>query len=89
MTVFSTTRSKEKSQALKDIGVDHILIDDGRSVAQQVREIMPAGVDAALELIGTNTLKDTLGALREGGTCCFTGMLSNKWSVGEIDDWTL
>src|SRR3989441_12997551 len=55
MTVLSTTRNATKSTALTDIGVDHVLIDDG-NVARQVREILPAGADTALELVGTPSL---------------------------------
>src|SRR4051794_14856647 len=54
MTVFSTTRSANKTATLTRIGVDHVLIDDG-NVAPQVREILPIGVDNALELVGTPT----------------------------------
>jgi NADPH:quinone reductase len=41
-------------------------------------------VDAALELVGTPTLPDTLRATRVHGTVCFTGMLSNRWTVKEF-----
>ncbi len=82
-TVLSTTRRADRVQALLDIGVDHVLVDDGR-VADQVREIRPDGVDGAIELVGAPTLRDTLRACRPGGTTCFTGMLSNKWIVPEF-----
>src|SRR4051812_8818129 len=83
MTVLSTTRNAKKTQALTDIGVDHVLIDDG-NVARQVREILPAGVDTALELVGTPTLPDTLQSTRQHGVVCFTGMLSNVWTVRDF-----
>jgi NADPH:quinone reductase-like Zn-dependent oxidoreductase len=60
-----------------------VLIDEG-DVAGQVRAIVPAGVDAALELVGTPTLPDTLRAARVHGVVCFTGMLSNKWTVRDF-----
>src|SRR5437868_4918335 len=44
MTVLSTTRSVDKTAALTNIGVDHVLIDDG-DLATRVRAILPAGVD--------------------------------------------
>jgi NADPH:quinone reductase-like Zn-dependent oxidoreductase len=50
-------------------------------VASQVRQLRPGGVDAALELVGTRTLPDTLRAVRVHGVVCFTGMLSNQWTV--------
>ena len=83
MTVLSTTRSANKTAALTDVGVDHVLIDDG-DIAKQVREIFPAGVDTALELVGTPTLPDTLHSTRQHGVVCFTGMLSNVWTVRDF-----
>ncbi|MDJ0953609.1 MAG: zinc-binding alcohol dehydrogenase family protein [Acidimicrobiia bacterium] len=80
MTVLSTTRNPERFDVLRRVGVDHPLIDDG-DVATQVRELLPEGVDAALELVGTPTLPDTLHATKVHGVVCFTGMLSNQWTV--------
>jgi NADPH:quinone reductase-like Zn-dependent oxidoreductase len=82
-TVLATTRSTDRLAALEDHGVDHPLVDDGE-VAAQVRAIFPDGVDAALELVGTPTLPDTLAATRVHGTVCFTGMLSNQWLVRDF-----
>ena len=83
MTVFATTRTAAKAAALTRLGVDHVLIDDG-DVASQVRRILPDGVDGAIELVGTPTLPDTLAATRVHGTVCFTGMLSNEWTVKDF-----
>jgi NADPH:quinone reductase len=83
MTVLSTTRNHAKADALRKAGVDHIVIDTG-SVAVEVRRVVPSGVDAALELIGTPTLPDTLRATRVHGVVCFTGMLSNEWTVKDF-----
>jgi NADPH:quinone reductase-like Zn-dependent oxidoreductase len=83
MTVLSTTRSANKAAALTDVGVHHVLIDAG-NVARQVREIVPNGVDTALELVGTPTLPDTLQSTRQHGVVCFTGMLSNVWTVPDF-----
>ncbi|MGF6348441.1 zinc-binding alcohol dehydrogenase family protein [Variovorax sp. W2I14] len=83
LTVLATTRSAAKQSALAAAGVDHVLIDDG-AVAPQVRKLFPEGVDLALELVGTPTLPDTLRALRRRGVACFTGMLSNEWTVKDF-----
>ncbi|MCI1788033.1 MAG: zinc-binding alcohol dehydrogenase family protein [Actinomyces sp.] len=83
MTVLSTTRNPAKTDSLTRIGVDHALIDDG-SIARQVRQIVPSGVDAALELVGTPTLHDTLRAVRVHGVVCFTGLLSGEWVVKDF-----
>ncbi|WP_421742666.1 alcohol dehydrogenase catalytic domain-containing protein [Cellulomonas sp.] len=88
LTVLSTTRSADKLRLLEGVGVAHALVDDG-DVARQVRELVPAGVDGAVELVGVNTLADTLRATRPGGTVCFTGMLSDQWTIPEFYpmDW--
>jgi NADPH:quinone reductase len=83
MTVLSTTRNPAKQGALAAVGVHHVLVDDGQ-VARQVRRILPDGADAALELVGTPTLPDTLRSVRVHGVVCFTGMLSNQWTVRDF-----
>jgi len=79
-TVLATTRQRARLDTLAEYGVDHPILDDG-AVAGRVRQIVPDGVDAALELVGTPTLPDTLAATRVHGTVCFAGMLSNEWTV--------
>ncbi|MBA4609120.1 zinc-binding dehydrogenase [Aeromicrobium sp. Marseille-Q0843] len=81
--VLATTRNPAKAESLRAIGVDDVLVDDG-NVATQVHALLPDGVDAAVELVGTPTLPDTLRATRVHGTVCFTGMLSNEWSVKDF-----
>lgn len=81
--VLATTRSPERAEILRSVGVDDVIVDDG-TIAPQVRELVPDGVDAALELVGAPTLRDTLECVRERGVCCFTGMLSNRWIVEDF-----
>jgi len=51
-----------------------------------LRPVVPSdgGVDGAVELVGTNTLPDTLKATRRGGVVCFTGMLSDQWTIQDF-----
>jgi NADPH:quinone reductase-like Zn-dependent oxidoreductase len=88
MTVLATTRRPENAESLERLGVDYVLIDDG-SVESAVREILPDGADGAVELVGVNVMRDTLKSVRPGGTVCFTGMLSDEWTVAEFYpmDW--
>jgi len=81
--VIATTRRAERLTDLASRGVDHPLLDGG-SIAAAVRELVPGGVDAVLELIGTTTLPDSLRATRVHGTVCFTGMVSNEWVVRDF-----
>lgn len=88
LTVLSTTRSPGRRALLEQAGAHHALVDDGH-VADQVRELVPRGVDGAVELVGSDVLRDTLRAVRPGGTVCFTGMLSDRWTIPEFYpmDW--
>lgn len=83
MTVLATTRNPAKAGALYELGVDHVIEDHGE-VAERVRDIVPDGVDTALELVGAPTLRDSLQATRRHGVVCFTGMLSNEWVVKDF-----
>ena len=82
-TVLSTTRRAGRLALLKEHGVEHPLLDTGE-VAPAVRELYPDGVDAALDLVGTPTLPDTLRAVRVHGTACFGGSLSGQWTVRDF-----
>lgn len=88
LTVLATTRREEARPLLESIGVDHVIVDRGE-VASQVRDLVPGGVDGAIELVGVNVMRDTLRAVRAGGTVCFTGMLSDNWTIPEFYpmDW--
>jgi NADPH2:quinone reductase len=83
LTVIGTTRNPASAGRLRELGVDHVLIDDGL-LAATVREIVPAGVDAALDLVGTPTLMDCLAATRVHGVVCMSGMLSNQWTLPDF-----
>lgn len=76
--VVATTRDAAKRELLEGIGVDRVIIDDGAIAGTGLR------VDGAIELVGTNTLPDTLRCVRVHGTVCFTGMLSNQWTIPDF-----
>ena len=78
-TVSSTTRNPDRQDLLRSSGASQVFIDNG-SIAEDVRQAFPAGVDKVLELIGVTTLKDSLRCVRQGGIVCMTGIVGNKWS---------
>ena len=88
MTVLSTTRNPDRAELLRSVGVNHVIIETGE-IANDVRAIVAGGVDGAVELVGTNVMRDTLRSVRTGGTVCFTGMLSDQWTIPEFYpmDW--
>ena len=81
--VAGTTRKPDRDQLLRASGVDQVFIDTG-SIAQQVKEVCPGGVDKVLELVGTTTLKDSLRCAKQRGIVCMTGIVGNKWSFDDF-----
>jgi NADPH:quinone reductase-like Zn-dependent oxidoreductase len=81
--VAATTRRPDREKLLRTSGAHQVFIDTG-SIADQVREVFPGGVDKVLELIGTTTLHDSLRSVKPRGIVCMTGMVGNKWSFDDF-----
>ena len=78
-TVAATTRKPARAELLRSSGADQVFIDTG-TIAREVREVYPQGVDKVLELVGTTTLEDSLHCAKPGGSVCMIGMVGNAWS---------
>jgi len=77
---LATTRREAKAEVLRKAGVHHVLIDSG-SVEEQVREIVPEGVNGGVELVGReNTIMDCLKSTAPKGTVCMVGFLADTWN---------
>ncbi|MEU8638842.1 zinc-binding dehydrogenase [Amycolatopsis sp. NPDC048633] len=74
----ATTRRPGKAGALTTAGVGHVLLDD------DVRSIWPDGPDHVLDLVGADTVVDSLRLVRRGGTVCVAGSLSG-WIVPDFE----
>jgi NADPH:quinone reductase-like Zn-dependent oxidoreductase len=79
VVVAATTRNPDRADLLRSSGVDYVFIDTG-SIAEQVREAFPDGIDKVLELVGVTTLEDSLRCAKQGGIVCMTGIVGNKWA---------
>jgi NADPH2:quinone reductase len=75
--VIATTRDPAKATRLHDLGVSDVIID-GDDLAARVREVVPGGVDLALELLGVASLPETLQCAAEFGVVCLTGLLRDQ-----------
>ena len=76
--VAATTRRPEHEMLLRASGVDQVFIDKG-VIAEQVREVLPGGVDKVLELVGP-TLVDSLRCAKQRGIVCMTGTVADGHS---------
>ena len=80
----ATTRQPRKMDALTAGGVDHVVVDDGASLAASVHAFWPQGPDYVLDLVGARTAVDSLHLVRSGGTVCVTGSLSG-WLIPDFE----
>jgi NADPH:quinone reductase len=88
LTVLGTTRSASKRDLLIQNGFEQVFIDTG-TIADAVREAVPQGVDAVLELVGTTTLVDSLKMVRRGGRVCYAGILGNAWVLPNFEPFEM
>ena len=87
LTVAATTRKPERISFLRDNNVDHVFVDTG-SIASDVHQVFPDGVDCVLELVGTTTLLDSLQTVRRHGVVCMTGIVGNSWTLKDFNPMT-
>lgn len=74
LNVFATTRTEAHLPRLIEAGADEALLDVGQ-IAPRIREMLPTGVDAALDVVGGATLLDTARAIRPLGAMSVIGLL--------------
>lgn len=82
--VWATSRSMASAPRLLELGAAQV-IEEGPGLASRVRALRPAGLDAALDLIGTSTLLDSLAAVRRDGRVCMAGFLGGLGPIEGFD----
>ncbi len=82
--VISTSRTKSNLDRLSKFGADYVLLDD-EDLQKNLYSICPNGVNKVLELVGTVTLKNSLGLVSEGGIVCMTGILGGEWVMNHFE----
>ncbi|ULU24353.1 zinc-binding dehydrogenase [Dyella terrae] len=83
LTVIATTRLQENAGLLYEVGADEVIVDSGE-IAAAVRHAVPAGVDAALEVVGASTLRDTIRTLRPFGAVNVVGLLGGSLALEQF-----
>ena len=64
---------------MKQTGASETIIDDGNLAAK-----LPGKFDKCLELVGVQTMDDSMACLKPGGICCITGIAGGTWM---LDNW--
>jgi NADPH:quinone reductase-like Zn-dependent oxidoreductase len=81
--VIATTRREDRAELLRSLGARDVVMETG-VIAEQVRELVPRGVDRALDLVGNSVLRDSLKAVRVRGRLCQAGFLGG---LGPVEDF--
>ncbi|WP_037068937.1 zinc-binding dehydrogenase [Pseudonocardia acaciae] len=84
LETIATTRNPAKANGLREAGADHVVIDNG-DLADPVWAVGAGWPTYILDLVGANTVVDSLRLATTGGTVCVTGMLSNIWVVPNFE----
>jgi NADPH:quinone reductase-like Zn-dependent oxidoreductase len=76
--IIGTTGSREKVDALKELGVDHVLNYQEDEVPARVMQLTGMGVDVALDNIGGPMLTTCLQSVRLAGTVVAAAILGGR-----------
>jgi NADPH:quinone reductase-like Zn-dependent oxidoreductase len=78
--VIATTRRKDRAELLRSLGATDVIVET-TDIAEEVRGLVPGGVDRALDLVGNSVLRDSLKAVRIRGRLCQAGFLGGLGPV--------
>jgi len=82
-TVLATTRKDYKRELLLIQGADHVMIENG-TIRDQVIKLYPDGVTGVLELIGPDTLFESMSLVKLHGIVCVTGILGKQGTIADF-----
>jgi NADPH:quinone reductase-like Zn-dependent oxidoreductase len=76
--VITTVSGEGKHDFAKKLGVHHVIDRTSQNVAEEVKKIIPAGVDIVIDHVGAATWPTSIAALRQGGRMAVCGMTSGN-----------
>jgi NADPH:quinone reductase-like Zn-dependent oxidoreductase len=82
--VIATTRNAGREAMLQALGAAETLIENP-GLSARVRERLPEGVDAVLELVGNSTVLDSLRMVRRDGRLCEAGWLGGLAPIAQFN----
>lgn len=76
--VVGTSRSAAKLRQAEALGLDAAVLAHDAAWVERLREELPEGVHAALDLVGGDRLDDTLSCLRDQGRLLLLGLVAGR-----------
>jgi NADPH:quinone reductase-like Zn-dependent oxidoreductase len=77
-TVITTVSGNSKHNFAKKLGAHYIIDRTRQDIADEVKKIVPAGVDIVIDHVGAATWATSIAALRQGGRMAVCGMTSGN-----------
>jgi NADPH:quinone reductase-like Zn-dependent oxidoreductase len=77
-TVITTVSGNSKHDFAKKIGAHYIIYRTRQDIADEVKKIVPGGVDIVIDHVGAATWATSIAALRQGGRMAVCGMTSGN-----------
>jgi len=86
-TVITTVGSAEKAEVARANGADHIIVGREADIVSEVRRLTDgSGVDYAIDGIGGETLRKTLGCVRKFGIVASTGQAAGPSPLISVEE---
>ena len=76
--VITTVSGNAKHEFAEKLGVEHIIDRTTHNIAEEVKKIVPAGVDIVVDHVGAATLPTSIAVLKQGGRMAICGMTSGN-----------
>lgn len=77
-TVITTVSGNSKHGFAKKLGAHHIIDRTSQDIVEEVKKIVPAGVDIVIDHVGAATWATSIAALRQGGRMAVCGTTSGN-----------
>ena len=77
-TVITTVSGNSKHGFAKKLGAHHIIDRTRQDIVEEVKKIVPTGVDIVIDHVGTATWASSIAALRQGGIMAVCGTTSGN-----------
>jgi NADPH:quinone reductase-like Zn-dependent oxidoreductase len=77
-TVITTVSGNSKHDFAKKLGAHHIIDRTRQDIVEEVKKIVPAGVDIVIDHVGAATWATSIAALRQGGRMAVCGTTSGN-----------
>src|SRR6185295_1734770 len=79
--VITTVSGEKKHDFARKLGAHYIIDRTSQNIADEVRKIIPTGVDIVIDHVGAATWPTSIAALRQGGRMAVCGMTSGNDAV--------